>query len=307
MSDSLVQYHVYPSILRDCLLRDARHDRRVDHAPPLFADIFTVQQLSREIRLWTRFVPQRRFKQILQRVFDGSLERFVRIMHDTGSIITGSCTLNMLLGDSYDSSSSDLNLIVPHEHFSERITYLKEEGGYIDVEKKESPHPSVASACSRFGRYHKRHLSVTLSQASVTVPLRTIVCGNTSADMTFMTGGGVVTSYPDFTLHGKNIRAEMTGYACTGESQIGSLKANNLVLESDSSFLGLPCRRSCPSVWQSFTEYVHCEDGVYNWDTDFNVRRVFKGCGVEWKLREGCVNSQCERDVNKLDQAILSY
>jgi len=93
---------------------------------PFLPDVFAVQQLSREICLWTRFVPQRRFKQILQRFFWRSLERFVRMMHDTGSIITGSCTLNTLLGDSYDSSSSDLNLIVPHEHVSEMTTYLKE-------------------------------------------------------------------------------------------------------------------------------------------------------------------------------------
>ncbi|OJA17962.1 hypothetical protein AZE42_08107 [Rhizopogon vesiculosus] len=39
-----------------------------------------------------------------------------------------------------------------------------------------------------------------------------------------------------------------------------------------SSFLSL-------RVWQSFTAYVHYEDGVYNWDTYFDVRRVFKGCG----------------------------
>ncbi|OJA09569.1 hypothetical protein AZE42_12508 [Rhizopogon vesiculosus] len=47
----------------------------------------------------------------------------------------------MLLGDSYDSSSSDLNLIVPHKHFSKMTTYLKEKEGHIDMEKKESPYP----------------------------------------------------------------------------------------------------------------------------------------------------------------------
>ncbi|OJA11266.1 hypothetical protein AZE42_13474 [Rhizopogon vesiculosus] len=91
-----------------------------------------------------------------------------------------------------------------------------------------------------------------------------------------MTGGGVATLYPEFTLHGKNICADRIGNACTGESQIGSLKATNLILKSDSSFLGRPCDHSCPSVWRSFTEYVRYEDGVYNWDTGFDVREVFK-------------------------------
>ncbi|OAX38463.1 hypothetical protein K503DRAFT_817392 [Rhizopogon vinicolor AM-OR11-026] len=134
-------------------------------------------------------------------------------MHDTEPIITGGCALN--LGDSYDSSSSDLNLIVPHEHFSEMTTYLKEEGSYIDVEKKESPHPSVASA-------------------NVTGSLRTIVCGNTFADMTFMTGEGVVTLYPDFTLHGKNIRAETTG----GPSQNTSIVKMEFTIGTQISISG---------------------------------------------------------------------
>jgi hypothetical protein len=47
----------------------------------LLPDVFAVQQLSREIHLWTRLVPQRRFNQILQRFFDGSLARFVTVIH----------------------------------------------------------------------------------------------------------------------------------------------------------------------------------------------------------------------------------
>ena len=124
-------------------------------------------------------------------------------MHETGSVIIGTCALNMLLGDSYDSSSSDLNLIVPHTRFSNMITYLKEEEGYVDSDIEERSHSSMASSCTRFRRYHKQDMSVTLSEATVTGPMRTVVCGNTSADMTFMTGGGLATLYPDFTLNGK--------------------------------------------------------------------------------------------------------
>ncbi|OAX38323.1 hypothetical protein K503DRAFT_782970 [Rhizopogon vinicolor AM-OR11-026] len=119
-------------------------DMLITHLP-LLSNIFAIQQLSREIRLWARFVPQRRFKGILQRFVDSSLERFVTIMHETGSVITGSCALNMPLGDSYDSSSSDLNLIIPPENFLEMTTYLKE-GGYINAEKEEKPHSTAMSS-----------------------------------------------------------------------------------------------------------------------------------------------------------------
>ncbi|OAX37978.1 hypothetical protein K503DRAFT_857019 [Rhizopogon vinicolor AM-OR11-026] len=93
-------------------------------------------------------------------------------------------------------------------------TYLREEGGYIKAEKEESPH--------------------------------------SPGDMTFMTGGGVTTLYPDFTLHDRNVSAETTGDTCAREN--------------------------------------------------FDVKRVFKECGVEWKLRKGHVNPQFERDVNKRDR-----
>ncbi|OJA09349.1 hypothetical protein AZE42_08482 [Rhizopogon vesiculosus] len=70
-------------------------------------------------------------------------------MRETGSVITGSCALNMLLGDSYDSTSSDLNLVVPHENFSKMTTYLKREEGHISMDIEETPHSSVTSSCQR--------------------------------------------------------------------------------------------------------------------------------------------------------------
>ncbi|OJA20361.1 hypothetical protein AZE42_07312 [Rhizopogon vesiculosus] len=78
---------------------------------------------------------------------------------------------------------------------------------------------------------------------------------------------------------------------------------NLMKLNYEASPLRLyPCRRSCPSVWRSSTEYVHAGDGVYNWDTGFDVRKVFEGCVVKWTLCDGCVNPRCERDVHKLDR-----
>jgi hypothetical protein len=46
----------------------------------------------------------------------------------------------MLVVDSYDSSTSDLNLIVPRGIFLKMTTYLQQEGAYIKTEKEESPH-----------------------------------------------------------------------------------------------------------------------------------------------------------------------
>jgi len=57
---------------------------------------------------------------------------------------------------------------------------------------------SQMSRCSLF----------SLSQAGVMGLIRVIACGNsTTADMTFMTVGGVATLYPEFTLYGRNVHA----------------------------------------------------------------------------------------------------
>jgi hypothetical protein len=89
---------------------------------------------------------------ILHRFFLDSLDHFLTIMHQTGTIITGSCALNMLLGLLYDSSSSDLNLIVPHDKFFAMDVFLQKLAGYVTAEKQMEPHSSAAPSVSRFVR-----------------------------------------------------------------------------------------------------------------------------------------------------------
>jgi hypothetical protein len=67
-------------------------------------DVLAVRQLSREyIRGAGLFLTI----DILCRFFLDSLDHFLTVMHQTETIITGSCALNMLLGNLYDTSSSD--------------------------------------------------------------------------------------------------------------------------------------------------------------------------------------------------------
>ncbi|KAJ8593984.1 hypothetical protein M405DRAFT_548669 [Rhizopogon salebrosus TDB-379] len=72
------------------------------------------------------------------------------------------------------------------------------------------PHSLAAPSVSRFVRYRKSHLSVSLTKTGVTGPMRVIACSNATADMTFVTAGGAATLYPEFTLYGKNIHSEHT-------------------------------------------------------------------------------------------------
>jgi hypothetical protein len=130
--------------------------------------------------------------------------------------------------------------------------------------------------------------------------MRVVACGAATADMTFMTAGGVATLYPEFTLYGKNVCCEDTNLFGRKENRIGTWKSDVLTLENDTSFLGGPCDRSCPTLWRSFADYGPY--GVFNWDARYDVKRVFAYCDVEWRIQERCVNPHCERDYNKKER-----
>ncbi|KAJ8579668.1 hypothetical protein M405DRAFT_939069, partial [Rhizopogon salebrosus TDB-379] len=118
-------------------------------------DVLAVRQLSREIYL---AVPDRRLGDILSRFFLYSLDHFLTVMHQTETIITGSCTLNMLLENLYDTSSSDLNLIVPHENFFTMDVFLRKLAGYFTAERQMEAHSSVTASVARFVCCRKSHL-----------------------------------------------------------------------------------------------------------------------------------------------------
>jgi hypothetical protein len=137
-----------------------------------------------------------------------------------------------------------LNLIVPHDKFFEMDVFLQKLAGYVTAEKQKEPHSSVALLVSHFVCYRKSHLSVSLTEAGVAV----MACSNATADMTFMTAGGVATLCLEFTLYGKNIHSEHTQQIHGGKGRIGTSNSDALALKTDTSFLRDPCVRSCPSL-----------------------------------------------------------
>jgi hypothetical protein len=266
----------------------------------LLPDVLAVRRLSGDIYSWCREVPHRRLVGILHRFFQESLDHFLTMMHQTDTVATGSCALAMLLGILYDSSSSDLNLIVPHNGFVAMDVFLQKVAGYVTAEELIGPHSSVAPAVSRFVRYRKSHLCISLARAGVMGPMRVIACSSATADMTFMTAGGVATLYPEFTLHGRNVRNQNKEPIHEGECRMGTSKRDALAWESDTSFLGGPCGRSCPSLWRSTADYGPY--GVFNWDARYDVKRILRNGELEFRIGERCVNQECERDCNKWDR-----
>jgi hypothetical protein len=266
----------------------------------LLPEVLAVRQLSGEIYSWCRGVPHRRLVGILHRFFQESLDHFLTMMDQTETIITGSCALAMLLGLLYDSSSSDLNLIVPHDEFVAMDVFLQKEAGYVTAEEQIEPHSSVAPSVSRLVRYRKSHLCISLAQAGVIGTMRVIACSEATADMTFMTAGRVVTLYPELTLHGRNVRNENKQPIDEGERRIGTSKSDALALESDTSFLGGPCGRSCPSLWRSAADYGPY--GVFGWDARYDVKGILRKGDLEFRIGGRCVNGHCERDCNKRER-----
>jgi hypothetical protein len=95
--------------------------------------------------------------------------------------------------------------------------FLQKLAGYVTAEEQMEPHSPAAPSVSRFVRYRKSQLSVSLTQAGVIGPIRVIACSDATADITFMTAGGLRLCTPNSHYTAKTCTAS-TNNRSTGES-----------------------------------------------------------------------------------------
>jgi hypothetical protein len=71
-------------------------------------------------------------------------------------------------------NSSDLNLIVSHENFFTMDVFLRKLAGYVTVERQMEAHSSVTASVTHFIHYQKSHLAISLTQAGVIGPHKSL-------------------------------------------------------------------------------------------------------------------------------------
>lgn len=241
-------------------------------------------------------VVQRRFTQVVEPFARSQLATFLSAVKDTNGIITGSAARAMVNHDeSYPMR--DLNIIVPHNEFGNLHATIKDMLGFTPISRMA--HPAIAPCISKFQKYafHERFITLSASHEHQSV-LHIILNAPTTADMLFMTTGGVCYFYPKWFEAGLAI-ASHTGNLVPWNNKLGcagELMDDIEVLEKGTDFLRTSCGRLCPTFWHHI-EQKHLRLSV-DWNTEDSVTNIVHNVDVEWRLNVACMNWQCPHHIS---------
>ncbi|KAH7904209.1 hypothetical protein BJ138DRAFT_1119617 [Hygrophoropsis aurantiaca] len=237
---------------------------------------------------------QKRFSGIAKQFFpENSTELPMALLRNAG-VITGSAALRMLMGSVY-KDPRDLNIIVARGNLISFEDWLLavgyEETGDLDI------YLPLACEIHEFRVY--RDVSthdniVTVSETRGRDILKLIVRSPTTADMTLMTGGGIITLYPTITAQSKSIinhsmLSSNLGYSAEG--RFGSVNANRAKLFVDTAFMDNACDDLCPFLWR----YARMDSNILvrDWDHRYSVKNIIASSQTKWRLSTKCANRLC--------------
>ncbi|KAG1847115.1 hypothetical protein C8R48DRAFT_779324 [Suillus tomentosus] len=196
----------------------------------------------------------------------------------------------MITGD-IKEAIRDLNLIVPHETFYMLENFLMETMSYRKI--TDACHPAMANVINHFGKYASKSRWITLACPKEHMHvLHLILHAPTTADMLYLTTGGVTCFYPQWMHQQISIRSH-TGDLVPWDNKLGCAGEfhSNLKVESGMGFLQGPCGNHCPTLWHHVS-HKHLRQSV-DWDVTDSVTHTFHDIDVEWRLNTYCSNSAC--------------
>ncbi|KAG2124752.1 hypothetical protein BD769DRAFT_1669243 [Suillus cothurnatus] len=126
----------------------------------------------------------------------------------------------------------------------------------------------------------------------------------TTGDMVFMTPGGAVAFYPEFTFNGIGI-LNGTLKQRPIRNFVGCMKHARYIIYNSTKFLQQPCGNTCPALWRNIV------DGgpgalVLEWDLRYSGTMTMSLLHSSWQLAELCHNTACSfNSVNNARQPQL--
>jgi hypothetical protein len=253
-------------------------------------DLISMGRTCRFMRRLCQGVIRRRLRTILEPWTGQYYTPFLALCHRVGCIITGSCALAMLTAR-HVTASRDLNLVAPAQAFDFIHEFLHVTLRYQFV--ADGCHPVMSSVVGRFHRYKTGKQTITLSIAKDRMHvLHVVLNAPSTADMIFMTGGGIACFYFDWLREGISVCSRSADHIPRGE-QLGSVgKINSdLCLQRGTYFLRTECGSVCPTFWQ----HVDSFDRTLRvtWDEQLSIDSVLSNADVEWRLNTYCTNLSC--------------
>lgn len=237
------------------------------------------------------------FKQQMQDRFNNIIEhftgihrpRFNQVLHRTRAIIVGSCALQMLLGRGETAAAGlgprDLNVIVPHASLMLLERFIVNTMAFQRM--PASVHSTLTTHVHDFRRYGANSHIITVSEAGLGVDVvEVILNGPSTADMTFMSCGGLTTFYPELTLNRIGVRSQNGQKIAHGQS-FGSVGKTGFRIRRHTSFLNRPCDSSCPALWRRVADDTDCL--TVEWDIRYEFKSFLLDNDIEWRLDVDCL------------------
>ncbi|KAG2113413.1 uncharacterized protein F5147DRAFT_650355 [Suillus discolor] len=224
-------------------------------------------------------VVHRRLTWLLEPFARHRLSTFLSALKDAEGVITGSTVWAMVEHDE-DYIRRDLNIIVPYRAFAALHRAVEDMLGFTPI--SSVPHPALAPSIGRFCRYacHERFITLSASHEGESV-LHIILNAPTTADMLFMTTGGV--------CHTGDLVPQNKKLGCASELN------DEFEVETGTAWLGRSCGNLCPTYWHHVEER-HLRASI-DWNAEDSVTNVFHNIDIEWRLNTVCINLKCPHRV----------
>lgn len=230
----------------------------------------------------------KRYQKMVTPFVKRHLQEFNNLLARTGSMITGSCALNVLL-NTPSHPINDLNIITNAKGWKAMDDFFVNTLGYIRTE--QMAHPVLATRNHKWQMYSLNGREATLmGTKNPHDALQIIAKGPTTVEMTVMTARGVATLYPEWTLDYKGCTTNVGERMVTAWTA-GSIGEPRFSISKDTQFLGKTCGRSCPALWRSIQD--HGEYIARDWDAQFSVKRCLNSNDLEWRVSKQCSNEHC--------------
>ncbi|KAG1764936.1 hypothetical protein EDD22DRAFT_845637 [Suillus occidentalis] len=237
---------------------------------------------------------QDRFNNIIGRFTGIHRPRFHQVLHQMRGIIVGSCALQMLLGWGETAAAGlglrDLNIIVPHTSLMLIERFIVNTMGFQSM--AATLHPTLTMHMHDFRRYAGNGHIMMVSEARLGVDIVEVVLnGPSTADMTFMSCGGLTMFYPELTLNLTGVRSQNGQKIGHGQS-FGSVGKTHFQIWQHTSFLNRACDSSYPALWQRVADNSNCL--TIEWDICYEFKSFLLDNNTEWRLDIDCLNERCK-------------
>lgn len=255
---------------------------------PLLSDVLALRNSCHSVRDIGSSILSKRFDDMVKPYVGTHIKQFRHLMHSTHAVIVGSCAMQMLLGDVV--VTRDLNILVAHGGRLAMHSFIAHTLHYQRIYNVHTNY--VYKDCTtNFAKYECGERLITLTEAAEDGLFKVISSSPTTADMTFMTVGGLAVLYPEWTLNHTTV-INHTVLSTEAGKNVGCIEQCHWKVESGTAFLGKPCGSLCPYLWRNIRDSVH-QGHILQWDMRQSVTSLMCKSNTMWRLAEHCQNIEC--------------